>query len=205
MNLLPAEMTGDLAENVAQLTEQAVAWLSQAVDIETVNEMRAKADALNTYLRQRDAGRDAEQRAVEIRLCAERRLGELLEIGREEGTVARRGDQTNVVAVDIGSTPSPDIAPKTLSDLGLSRDESAAFARLADIDDEQFVEVVADLREEGDLSRAAVLRSADEQLAQDRKEFAEHAAANPTPYRVRCPECQGCPRCGGTRWIEEGS
>src|SRR5262249_19710711 len=58
--------------------EQGKLFLAQARDLLTVLDFRNKSAAVAHYLRQRDDSDEAARDAAELRLRAERRLGELL-------------------------------------------------------------------------------------------------------------------------------
>ncbi len=61
-------------------------WLVSAGSIEEVDELRARAEAVRVYTREAKLGREGENAATEIRLRAERRVGEL----RKEMELARK-------------------------------------------------------------------------------------------------------------------
>jgi hypothetical protein len=99
--------------------------------VDEVKDIRDKARAIEMYTRQAQ-NTEAERQAIEIRLRAERKCGELLaEMVKAKGSaqpgVGRRG--SNGMLSD-GSTP--------LSDLGISRDQSSQWQKLAAIPDEEF-------------------------------------------------------------------
>lgn len=85
MSALPALPTpGDLAallhpaDRVVALLEPARAWLISAYDTSAVDDVRAKAAAIEVYCRQRDVGSDAVAAALTIQRRAEVRLGQLI-------------------------------------------------------------------------------------------------------------------------------
>lgn len=191
---LPALIDTASPELLASWVGEARRILAQASTVAEGTELRARAAAIESYTAVRDDAGAAVEAAAEVRLRAERRLGELLAEGREDGTV-RAGS----------GRPEKWSTTPTISDLGISKHESATFAKLADIPDEVFDEIVEELRGEGDLSRAAILRRAqaeiaaeDAQLAADRQEVADYYAAHPDELvfkpTKRCPSCNGSGR-----------
>lgn len=98
--------------------------IDEAVDI------RHKAKALEVYAKQA-MNTDAEMRAIEIRMRAERRSGELLKEMKDNGERKGRG------GTEAQMSRSTTIAPK-LSDLGITRDQSSQWQRLAEVPQEQF-------------------------------------------------------------------
>lgn len=96
--------------------------------VDEVKDIRDKAEAMAAYARQ---AKDTEliQYATEIKVRAERRCGELLRVSAERGERAtpEKSQRTDLVA-------SCDRVP-TLSDMGLTRDESSRYQRLAAMPD----------------------------------------------------------------------
>jgi hypothetical protein len=109
--------------------------IAEAHQIDEVKDLRDKAMALEHYARQAQ-NLDAERKACEIRLRAERRAGELL---REQAANGER-------AADGRPKLSRDatILPKTLPDLGISRDQSSKWQKLADVPEDQFEDALRD-------------------------------------------------------------
>jgi hypothetical protein len=101
--------------------------------VDEVKEIRDKARAIEVYAAQA-LNRDAERKAAEIRIRAERKTGELLKATKESGERhSGRGDQKS------GSRhPTP-----ILADLGISKDQSSQWQKLAAIPEEKFNEVLA--------------------------------------------------------------
>lgn len=143
----------DPASAVLVLVEQARAWLVEATHVEDVVDVKAKADAIRAYVVQARLGKEAEQAAIEIRVRAERRQGELL------ASDVKRG------------RPSKSSSASRISELGITENDSAQSQKLAAVDESEFEADVAELRSEQRLSRAALLRKAKE------REEAEHRAA----------------------------
>ena len=72
------------------------------------------------------------QWATEIKVRAERRCGELLRVSAESG-----GRATRETAAVKNQVASCDLIP-TLTDLGLTRDQSSRYQKLAAMPDEHF-------------------------------------------------------------------
>jgi hypothetical protein len=99
--------------------------------VDEVKDIRDKALALETYARQAK-NIDAEWRACEIRLRAERRAGQLL----KEIEKAKGGRPTETPRADRGVS-------KTLADDGISYDQSSRWQKLADVPEDQFEAALA--------------------------------------------------------------
>jgi hypothetical protein len=108
--------------------------LAEAYRIDEVKDIRDKAVAMRMYaLQARD--RVLIDQATEIRLRAERRAGQLLkEMEKNAGSRGSGSNQHKVRSHDA-------TAPK-LSDLGINKSQSSRWQKLADIDDDEFEEVV---------------------------------------------------------------
>jgi len=148
----------DKATFVLVALDRAKLWLTTASDLGEVRELQAQAEAMRVYSRQAEIGRDAENAACEIRLRAERRMGEL-----KADLAPHGGDRRSESRFPLG----------TLKDLGITKKESAAFQKLAAVPEETFEERLADAKESGRLSRAAILgdRQADYREAVGRYPF----------------------------------
>jgi hypothetical protein len=104
--------------------------------VDEARKIRSKAAALEEYARQA-LNLDAERKAVEIRLRAERKAGQLLaQMDRSKGGgekgVGRRGKN----AVD-----QHDSIP-TLEELGISRDQSSQWQKMGAIPQDEFDELI---------------------------------------------------------------
>jgi hypothetical protein len=110
--------------------------IDAAYEVDEVKEIRDQARAFEVYAQQAQ-NREAELRACEIRLRAERKAGLLLRVMVKAKGAAEPGTQR-------GSTRSPDVTASTLADLGVSKDQSAKWQRLADVPDDQFEAALRD-------------------------------------------------------------
>jgi len=111
--------------------------IAEAHAVDEVKDIRDKAMALEHYARQA-RNTEAERQAIQIRLRAEQRCGELL-AGSE---MAKGSAQPGVGRRGAEAMPSDDT--RTLSDLGISYDQSSQWQRLAAIPKDQFEADLAD-------------------------------------------------------------
>jgi|SRR5580765_2025667 len=102
--------------------------------VDEVKQIRDKALALAKYAEQAK-NTEAERKATEIRLRAERKAGELLSGMKQTGSRVSDNGSNRGVAQD--DTP-------TLSDLGISRDQSSKWQQLAAVPDHQFESALRD-------------------------------------------------------------
>ena len=120
--------------------------LANADRVEDVKEIRDKAEAVRTYAERAGLGLERQNAAAEIRLRAERRAGEMLAKMALHGG-DRRGD-------DAGDRV-------TLGDLGVSKDQSARWQKLARVAAGDFDAHVAAVKKRGEeLTTAGLLRLA---------------------------------------------
>lgn len=106
--------------------------IAEAHQVDEVKDIRDKAMAIEIYSRQAK-NTEAELKACEIRLRAERRAGQLLsemEKARGGGT----GANQHRAAGDIREPA----AETTLADMGISKKQSSNWQRLAAVPEEQF-------------------------------------------------------------------
>jgi len=118
--------------------------LQVAVSVDEVKDIRDKAQAMAAYARQAHDTALVEW-ATEIKVRAERRAGELLRAnGVKAGNPQLSKDTT--------------IAPK-LAELGISRDQSSRWQKLAAVSEDKFEQAVAAAKEiAGEVTTAAMLR-----------------------------------------------
>jgi hypothetical protein len=116
----------------------AVEWLAQAVSVVEVRTFRDKAEAVRVLARQRDLGREAENQAAELRIRADRRLGQLLlPLPKRHG--ARPSDRAEL----------SESTPPTLADMGLNRDQAAAAQAIARVPEDEFEAHLQSTKAEG--------------------------------------------------------
>lgn len=65
--------------------------LAEARSVDEVKDVRDKAQALLLYAKQRDESHEMQNDVAEIKLRAERRLGEMIPAMQERGELAERG------------------------------------------------------------------------------------------------------------------
>lgn len=137
--------------------EAARSALAEAHRVDEVKDIRDKAEAMAAYARQ---AKDSEliQYATEIKVRAERRCGELLAHTAATGERASRGK------------PSETSHASTLSDMGLTRDESSRYQQLAAMPADHFETAVATAKATaGEVTTAFMLREASKAKQQPRK------------------------------------
>jgi len=119
--------------------------LAQAHSMDEVKDIRDKAAAMQMYAQQAK-DRDLIDMATDIKLRAERRAGELLrEMDKNKGTRGA-GNPDFLGGRDV--RPPSDPAPK-LSDLGITKDQSSRWQKLAAMPEKQFEEKLTSVK--GDL------------------------------------------------------
>ncbi len=119
-----------------QLLEQAAAFLAECQDLDEVKSLRDKAEALRLYSKKIGDSQRAQNAAAEIKIRAERRMGELLKAMPKQG-----GGRP----LKTGSTMEPVSPP--LADLGIAKTQSHRTQAIADVPEEEFEEVIAKAKE----------------------------------------------------------
>lgn len=114
--------------------------LAQAKAVDEVKDVRDKADAMRIYAMQAK-NKTLEIDAAEIRIRAERRLGEM--IAQQKETVGlNRGGNPNLTSRDQREVGSP-----TLKEAGISHDLSSRAQKLAAVPEEEFEAEVGQWRD----------------------------------------------------------
>lgn len=125
----------------------ARAALAEAVSIEEVKDVRDKVEAIRGYYKQRGGCLEMQNNAAELKLRAERRLGELLR------------DTPKLHGARPADTELHDVTP--LSDLGIERIQSHRWQRIASIPTETFDQRIAEITKRNDeLTTIEMLRLA---------------------------------------------
>jgi hypothetical protein len=117
-------------------------------------QIKQTARALEVYAAQA-RNTEAERQAAEIRMRAERRTGELLRETAKNGQRASRGQ-----AGGRGHRTSPE---PTIKNLGISRDQSSRYQKLAEIPEKQFEKLV---RQPGTSTDGILRRASPVEVAQ---------------------------------------
>jgi len=109
-------------ESSLTLLSRAKHELSKVVTLDDAKDIRDKAEAIRHYLKQSQDSLDAQNYAAEVRIRAERRIGEML------ASVEMRGRPEKGCSVQ----------PFSLSSLGIEKTASSRWQSIASIPDEQF-------------------------------------------------------------------
>lgn len=117
--------------------------LAEAKDLGEIVDLRDRAQAVAHYLRQHGDSEGAMLDAAELKLRAERRLGEILAEMRANGELG--GSKTTTMVVQ---------------GLGLSHNDSSRWQRIASIPEAEFEKHVAEKRAAGELTTSAALKFA---------------------------------------------
>jgi hypothetical protein len=112
--------------------------ITEAHAVDEVKDIRDKARAIEMYARQA-RNTEAERQACEIRLRAERRCGEIYAMAAK--AIGARGNPGGQGAPIVRSD---NVTTQTLADLGISKQQSSDWQRLAAIPREVFEADLAD-------------------------------------------------------------
>lgn len=147
-----ASLEQDPVAYMALVLNRAKGWLAEAQRIEDVREQKAYALTLETAIREKELGFDAQLSATEIVRRCERRIGELVREGQKNGTVLRHGDNQHLQR-------SGDAPARPVEAAGVRfPSEVTPLYEMADASPSEFESAIAEAREEGNLSRANVVR-----------------------------------------------
>jgi hypothetical protein len=103
--------------------------IAEAHAVDEAKEIRDQAVALEAYARQA-LNTNAEREAIEIRVRAERKVGQLLKVSpKATGTLKQGSNPPRSSGTTTGTT---------LKSLGISKDQSAKWQKLADMPDDDF-------------------------------------------------------------------
>lgn len=183
--------------------------LQIASSVDEVKDIRDKAEAMAAYARQAQ-DTDLIKWATEIKVRAERKAGQMLtEMPKATGTKAQLAGRSSGGHIVV----PPENVAKTLSEIGVTKNESSRWQKLAAVPDEQFEQAVTAAKEvAGEVTTAAMLRAAkaaDEQRApKERKSkpamVSEERAAEQKPAEEDPPEYTALDEAHDTiRWLQD--
>jgi N6-adenosine-specific RNA methylase IME4 len=123
--------------------EQARDFLAKSRNLDEVKGVVDQAKAVALYLRSRNASIESQNDAVEIRLHAERRLGELSMDIEEDGRGHKKSKPKAATSAVISKGAK-------LAELGLKERDARRFEQLAKIPEEKFDELITETKEKGE-------------------------------------------------------
>ena len=141
-------------EGVIALLGQAKRWLLEATQVEVVVKAVAWAEGVKAWKAKQREAKEAKRAAEDFIRHAERKIGELVALGQEEGTVRKPG---RPIIIPAGNNYD-DKVPASLTEIGITSKQLSDFKALASVDEPVFEEALERLKDEGTLSRAALLR-----------------------------------------------
>ena len=139
--------------NALVVLDKARKLLAEVKTYDEAAKIRSQAEAVRAYSQQRKLSVECYNYAAEIKLRAERKMGSFLTLTQKN----RGGERSHKKSTGRGVATS---AP-TLRELGVTKDESARYQRLARVPDECFDRVVKETNETRDkLTTERVLKEA---------------------------------------------
>ena len=196
------EQAADPGEFVIQACQRARTWLREALehgDINQIAELKSQAEAVRVYTVQKQLGKDAQLAAAEIVRRADRGLAQAVRRGQEDGRVRRREDGGwNARHLDgTGGTNKMSSGDY----LGYGHTRSDVYAMTDGVPDREFEDALTQAKEEGNLSRANVVRKIRQQRfppGRDDSERVPEPADRSSAAAARRVELIG-------RWAGDGS
>jgi N6-adenosine-specific RNA methylase IME4 len=135
--------------------------LAIANTIDEVKEIRDRALAYRAYVKQIGESLEMQNMIAEIKIRAERKVGELL---KEQGRGQGERDKKIETSDNVGLKPK-------LEEIGISYHQSADWQKIADIPEETFERHIVKTKEANEeLTTASMLRLSEKQIRQERDE-----------------------------------
>lgn len=125
--------------------DNACRALAAAKAVDEVKEIRDQAAAMREYARQAK-NKQLEVDAAEIRIRAERRIGELMKAQKETVGMATGGDRGGKKALD-GSRKNPANTPITLAEVGIDKGLADRARKYAAVPDDEWEQELGEWRE----------------------------------------------------------
>jgi len=156
-----------LEETRLALIDRARLALDRATSVAEVKTIRDQAEAIRVFLKQQQASLAAQNRAAELKLYAERRLGELLRRTVRKGGPAKLQREASL--------------PE-----GITRAQSHRLQLVSSVPEQRFEKHVADVKARGDELTSIGVRKLAKRL-RDEKQRAQFASANTADYTEAIP------------------
>lgn len=121
--------------------EEACRAVAAAASVDEAKDFRDKSEAMRAYARQAK-NKQLEMQAAEIRIRAERRIGELMAAQRDAGALSSGGRPSE----KTGSKTDPVSAPPTLEEAGIDKHLADRARKFAAIPEREFNDIVDDWR-----------------------------------------------------------
>jgi len=140
-------------------TKQAIATAVEAGDVDTLKHVRAMASGLQKAAKARGVGIDKENQAAEIVLRSERGIGTVLIDLSAQGLFGKavsgvtgrlKAGEGELSASGAASLEARLAASVSTEDLGITKQDSSLFQRLANIPDAEFEERLAMVKSTGE-------------------------------------------------------
>lgn len=164
-DLLPVERDDQSLEldpvgYMSTVLHRAKSWLDEAQSIDDVRNAKAIAVGYENVIREKEMAFDAQLAATDIVRRCERRVGELVRQGQDEGTITRRGSVGALPGPRSGGQPGSKRGGDLVStaEIFSNNAEREDSYRLADASTEEFEQAIEEAKAEGNLSRANVVR-----------------------------------------------
>lgn len=178
LDYYPEEESGNETADSLVLIDKARAYLARAETLPEIGHAMAVAEQARRWAKRARLGREAENHATRIRIEAERKAGQLL---------ANAPKHPAGRPTENRSDGPTDLPPK-LSDLGISKQQSSDWQRMASVPDEVFEAHVEEVTRKGDpLTTRGVVEVA-KRVERDRRASEPKPVPDLTavPPSVRC-------------------
>lgn len=124
-----------------QLRDNARYQLEQIRDLESGIEYLNKVKAIEVWAKAEQKDAELQNMVAEQKIRTQRILGQLIKEGQESGELAKMGENGSNLVVN------GDKVKKTLSEIGITRDQSSAFKAIASIPEQTFEDYIAEKKQ----------------------------------------------------------
>lgn len=159
------------------LRENAKQQLEQIKSIETGFEYLSKVKAIETWAKAEKKDAELQNIIAEQKIRTQRILGRLIREGQDKGEIASQSEHGKGIQASVTNKDTR----KTLTDIGITRNESSTFQKIADLPEDLFEKEIAIAKDESrkhvELTTSRILQAAkDFDRQQQRTEKAQAGA-----------------------------
>jgi N6-adenosine-specific RNA methylase IME4 len=149
-----------------QLRDNAKEQLAQIKTIEGGVDYLNKVKAIEVWAKAEKKDAELQNIVAEQKIRTQKVIGKLIKEGQEKGEIRKQEDGQGRSITDS------DTSPKTLTEFGITNNESSVFQKIASLPDELFESKVQEIKERKELTTAGILHEV-KQYEREQKNYTQ--------------------------------
>lgn len=166
-----------------KLRDNATHQLEQIKNIETGKDYLNKVKAIETWAKAEKKDAKLQNLIAEQKIRTQRILGNLIKQGQEKGEVASKEKGGANISKNNGINKPDTVKPKTLSEVGLTPNQSSQYKTIADIPEDEFETEIKKAQDESnkrvELTTNRILKAAKKRQKENEEKRKEYVPSDP--------------------------